>query len=42
MFAGFNLTLNSTDLIELSAYKEQGDQLFKEQKRNSGSVREIY
>lgn len=43
MFAGFNLTLNSMDLIELSAYKEQGDQLFKEQKkRNSGSVREIY
>ena len=27
MFAGFNLTLNSTD------YKEQGDQLFKEQKK---------
>ena len=33
MFAGFNLTLNSMDLIELSAYKEQGDQLFKEQKK---------
>lgn len=42
MFAGFNLTLNSTDLIELSAYKEQGDQLFKEQKKEIVAALEKY
>lgn len=42
MFAGFNLTLNSMDLIELSAYKEQGDQLFKEQKKEIVAALEKY
>lgn len=41
MFTGFNLILHSEDLEELKAYKEEGENLFKEQKnRIRGTLRE--